>query len=98
MVARCGRHKAPHSQTLRPMLDARWYTYESEGLRLLAHPDRFSALRHAEAVVRADPKQLVQILVLEGIVSMPSKQITGLLSGSINHRRLEFVKRASINK
>ena len=69
------------------MLDPRWYTYEPERLRLVEHVDRSSALRHAEALVRANPKQLVQILVLDGIVSVPSKQTTGLLSASINRGR-----------
>jgi hypothetical protein len=54
------------------MLETRWYTWDSERLCLVEHADRFSALKHAEAVIRANPKQLVRILVLDGIVSMPS--------------------------
>jgi hypothetical protein len=69
------------------MLEPRWYTYNPEGVGLVEHADRSSALHHAEAVVRADPTQSVQILVLDGIVTMPSKQITGLLRASINYRR-----------
>jgi hypothetical protein len=63
------------------MLAPRWYTYDPERLRLVEHADRSSALRHAEAVIRANPKQLVQILVLDGIVSMPSKLTTEFLNG-----------------
>ena len=59
------------------MLDQRWYTYEAERHRLREHTDRSSALRYAETVIRANPKELVQILVLDGIVSMPSQSING---------------------
>jgi hypothetical protein len=66
------------------MLDPRWYTYDPEALRLVEHADRLSALRHAEAVIRANPMQLMQILVLDGIVSMPSKTVTGFQGHSNN--------------
>jgi hypothetical protein len=63
-------------EALTSMLEARWYTYDSEGHCLVEHANRLSALQHAEAVIRANPKQWVRILVLDGIVSMPSKSIT----------------------
>jgi ATP-dependent DNA ligase len=59
----------------------RWHRLQKsepvpEGHCLVEHANRFSALEHAEAVIRANPKQWVRILVLDGIVSMPSKSIT----------------------
>jgi len=74
----------PQGHALTHMLEPRWYTYDPEALRLVEHADRSSALRHAEAVIRANPMQLMQILVLDGIVSMPSKPITDFQSHSKN--------------
>jgi hypothetical protein len=74
------------------MLETRWYTWDSEGLCVVEHADRVSALQHAEAVVRANPKQLVRILVLDGVVSMPSMGMATVPGGQEN-RVVNRVKR-----
>ncbi len=66
------------------MLESRWYTYYPEAFCLVQHADRLSALQHAEAVIRANPNQLVQILVLDGIVSMPSRWMPAVPGGQEN--------------
>jgi hypothetical protein len=82
MVLRCDYHKL--SNALAPMLEPRWYTYDPEALCLVQHADRSSALQHAEAVIRANPNQLVQILVLDGIVSMLSRWMAAVPGGQAN--------------
>jgi hypothetical protein len=66
------------------MLDPLWYTYDPEAFCLTQHADRSSALQFADAVIRANPKKLMQILVLDGIVSMPSTWMTAIPRGQEN--------------